>query len=709
MRVGVVVLCGFALGCSARPLEISTDTVETSVDLAVPDLGTADGHMPHDLSSWPHDLSLPIDLSSQDLNVTVDLLTSPDFASPPDLSPPHVSWFNMSLGLPPGQIDAVAADPTNAGIAYVATYGGGVEKTVDSGAHWQASSMGLLTMEVWTVVVDPANTLHLFAGTTLGLFESNDAGAHWFYRDYGGPGHTTDVEHIVFDPGQAHVVYLLDPSLGGPVYRSTDSGAHWASLGTPVTKYLEQLTIDPASSSHMYLTAGWQIWESHDTGGSWTQLATQPATATEGVYGVAYDPAQHTLCANSPHGTSISTNDGASWTVTLPYGTFGLGGNGPVFLPGRGFYAHTQNGLYHSTDCVTWTSLMSVIGGRQSISMDGSGVVYTVTSTAWGVWRSGTDGLTGWTEADEGIDNTEVVELRIDPVAPANLYVTLAAWTDPLYRTSDGASSWQFAAVGPIINIASNGNELIGSAYPHLYRSFDHGVTWETQTISHELVSFAFDPTDPLQQKLFAAVDDYSISGAPMIGIYASSDEGASFAPQSTATFYGYRIVADATHPGRLWVRGETTTTSGLYRSDDSGTTWNPIATPRSVATFAVAPSNGDTLYAVSEGPAPGVAFWVYRSVDGGASWTTAAQTTPNGIVSAIIVDPSDEQTVYLATAGNGVIVVVKSSDGGASWRSANDGLPGMWIGDFAIDPTQPQTIYAGTNAGVWKSTTGGE
>jgi photosystem II stability/assembly factor-like uncharacterized protein len=76
------------------------------------------------------------------------------------------------------------------------------------------------------------------------------------------------------------------------------------------------------------------------------------------------------------------------------------------------------------------------------------------------------------------------------------------------------------------------------------------------------------------------------------------------------------------------------------------------------------------------------------------------------GTVIAIAYDPTNPQIVYAGTFGSGVF---KSLDGGLTWTSVNRGLANLNIYSLAIDPQHPSTLYAGTYRGqVYKSTDGG-
>ena len=75
-------------------------------------------------------------------------------------------------------------------------------------------------------------------------------------------------------------------------------------------------------------------------------------------------------------------------------------------------------------------------------------------------------------------------------------------------------------------------------------------------------------------------------------------------------------------------------------------------------------------------------------------------------MVNALAIDPAHTSTVYAGTWGSGVY---KSTDGGATWSAVNTGLTDWMVDALAIDPANTSTIYVGTlYYGVHKSTDGG-
>ncbi len=144
----------------------------------------------------------------------------------------------------------------------------------------------------------------------------------------------------------------------------------------------------------------------------------------------------------------------------------------------------------------------------------------------------------------------------------------------------------------------------------------------------------------------------------------------------------------------------------GIWRTDNAGRTWKPVFDSQetgSIGALAVAPSNDDIIYAGSgEGlqrPDLSVGNGVYKSTDGGSTWTHLGLRDGQQIP-AIAVDSKDPNRLFVAVLGhpygpNTERGIFRSTDGGASftrilYRDENTGAY-----DVKIDPHDPQTIYA--------------
>jgi len=153
-------------------------------------------------------------------------------------------------------------------------------------------------------------------------------------------------------------------------------------------------------------------------------------------------------------------------------------------------------------------------------------------------------------------------------------------------------------------------------------------------------------------------------------------------------------------------------TDKGLYRSDDAGERWRPIAPPlRSYSVWALAidPVEPQIIYAGTGTPAPAALF---RSRDGGTSWEKtsmeAAETCPNvGVprVTGIAIDPTSRENVWVGLEVDGVR---RSTDGGDTWETINGAIPNLDVHNVAVAAGPPKTVVVVVNNDVYTSTNSG-
>lgn len=144
----------------------------------------------------------------------------------------------------------------------------------------------------------------------------------------------------------------------------------------------------------------------------------------------------------------------------------------------------------------------------------------------------------------------------------------------------------------------------------------------------------------------------------------------------------------------------------GVWRSDNAGRTWEPIFDAQPVASIgaiAVAPSDPNVIY-VGSGEADmrsdiSYGNGMYKSVDGGTSWTRIGLTDSRQI-GRVLVDPHDANVVYVAALGhaygpNKERGVFRSKDGGKSWTTVLFKNEDTGAIDLALDPANSKTILA--------------
>ncbi len=174
----------------------------------------------------------------------------------------------------------------------------------------------------------------------------------------------------------------------------------------------------------------------------------------------------------------------------------------------------------------------------------------------------------------------------------------------------------------------------------------------------------------------------------------------------------------------------------GIWRTDDAGRTWQPIfdgQSTGSIGALAVAPSDDNVVYAGSgEGlqrPDLAIGNGIYKSVDAGTTWTHLGlrdgQQIPN-----IAIDPKDPNRLFVAVLGhpygpNRERGIYRSTDGGTTFTQVLYRNENVGAYDVKIDPRDAQTVYATlwaarqapweigssfeiAGSGVYKSTDGG-
>ena len=165
-----------------------------------------------------------------------------------------------------------------------------------------------------------------------------------------------------------------------------------------------------------------------------------------------------------------------------------------------------------------------------------------------------------------------------------------------------------------------------------------------------------------------------------------------------------YALVADPSAAGTLYaaVYG-----GGVFKTTDGGASWTPSSPALrgwSVHALAIDPAKPRTLFAGT---------WdqgVWKTSDGGTTWKRVLYQPPQqAAILAIEIDPKNTQNVVAATDTGMNDGVFRSSDGGGSWTRSTEGLPANFrLFAMAMAPSSPATLYATPGEGVVKSTDGG-
>jgi photosystem II stability/assembly factor-like uncharacterized protein len=312
------------------------------------------------------------------------------------------------------------------------------------------------------------------------------------------------------------------------------------------------------------------------------------------------------------------------------------------------------------------------------------------------------------------------------------------AESDP--RRSDWSLRGPYCDTWPINHLVAD--EATGHLYgggggewegPAVWKSTDLGATW---TKSSE--GFAYGDGEPPIKSVWSVAPgkDRIYAGVDPAGLFASEDGGATWRhvaglrdhpsrphwQPGGAGLVLHHILRHPDDPDQLWVG---ISTAGVFHSADSGATWQPRNSGtrcdfvpegadrypefgQCVHSIAMAAGGTGRLYQQNH-------CGMYRSGDGGRSWTSIENGLPSSFGFGTAAHPRDPATLWLVPlngdvqgryAPDGKLAVWRTRDSGESWQALRNGLPQqnafvcVLRQAMATDRLDPTGVYVGTNSG---------
>ena len=204
-------------------------------------------------------------------------------------------------------------------------------------------------------------------------------------------------------------------------------------------------------------------------------------------------------------------------------------------------------------------------------------------------------------------------------------------------------------------------------------------------------------------------------------GLWKTENRGITFRPvfDDGGSFTLCCVVVDPKDSNVVWLgTGENTSQrsahfgDGVYKSTDAGKTWKRVGLEKSehIGKILIDPRNSNVVYVASQGPlwSTGGERGLYKTTDGGATWTRVLHISDDTGISDIVFQPGKPDVVYASAyqrrravgqmiGGGPEAGIFKTMDGGKKWTRLSRGLPREDTGrvGLAVDSRNPNRVYA--------------
>ena len=601
------------------------------------------------------------------------------------------NWINLGLN-DSERIAKILVDPVNANTVYVCATGKlwsdsdqrGVYRTTDGGKTWTKVLKGVnASTGCGTMSMDSKNPQTLYAsmwdfrrqGWTFrsggegpnafsgsGLFKSTDGGTSWSELDdkstQGLPPKPWGRIAVTVAPSKPNVVYATIeaamPKDG--LYRSDDGGKTWVALDRSQNMiwrpfYFATLIVDPKDENKIYKPDG-SLIASNDGGKSFSNIS---GGAHGDFHDVWIDP------DNTDH--LITGDDGGLWYSYDGGNRWWKAENLPI------------SQFYHVS--VDMDRPYHVYGGLQDNSSWVGDSEYPggISNSRWENMYGG-DGF--WMFVDPSNPDYIYAEAQGGYIGRVNRKTHEVRGIQPLPQYKEGKLRFNWNT--PIhVSPTQNGTIYLGAQF--LFRSRDHGQTWER--ISPDLTT-----NDPEKQK--------------------QEQSGGITVDNSSAEMHTtiYSIAESPKNANLIWVG---TDDGNLQLTRNGGKTWTNVVSnigglPRNAWVSSIDAGHFDegTAYATFDLHMFGdLRPFVYKTTDFGKTWTSMvpANSRMRGYAHVVKEDLVNRDLMFVGTEF-GLWV---SLDGGKQWAQYKGGdLPSVAVRDLAIHPRDHDLVIATHGRGIW-------
>jgi photosystem II stability/assembly factor-like uncharacterized protein len=633
---------------------------------------------------------------------------------------------------------------------------------------WQSIGPHNMGGRTLALAFNPQNPNTIYAGSASGgLWRSFSRGvgaSAWKYVPTGFP--ILGVSSIVFAPNDSSTIYIGT----GEVYSYQNVGT---GAGDRLTRG----------------TYGIGILKSTDGGNTWSKSLDWSYNQRRGIWAIKVNPLNsNTVWAATTEGTYKSYNAGTTWTKvhsTVMANDLVINQEDTsIVVVVCGNFFSSGHGLYRTTDAGTsWikktSGLPTTFGGKPQLSICESdpSIIFASFGNGYYVGNSNnaswlcksTDSGNSWsiiTQQDYSqYQGWYAHDVAVNPSDPDEVIaVGIGIWKstnggkDLLFKSTGSSSAGQIPPGDPegtsryshsdhhdVVYYPTNRNIIYFANDGGIFRSTDGGDTFEGCNGAYQTTQFynGFSISRTDSQLCMGGLQDngtliyrgttawqkWAIGGdgcwtainakndSIMFGswqglnVLKSTNRGQSFfnipVPGSGgSTNFVAPFVSGKSNPQIMYAGRDI-----VYRSTNGGSSWtstnngNPV-NGDAFFTMAISHQNTNVVYVATfprfHSPQ------VFRTLTSGSSWQNITGTLPDRVPGDITVDPNNDENVYITFLGFGSSHVFKSNDRGNNWIDIGTGLPDVPASAIVIDPDYPDHIYIGNDLGIYVSLDGG-
>ena len=607
-----------------------------------------------------------------------------NFVSAPEgsLAAEALTWTALGPGNVGGRTRAFKFVPGSSTTIYAAGVAGGVWKSTNTGGSWSALGDAMANMAVTALLIDPSNTMVIYAGTGEGYFNS-------------------------------------DRVQGAGIFKSIDGGVTWSQLSATNNSnfsFINDLVFDPGNSAIIYAATGNGLYRSIDSGTSWTQMIN--ASNSNGCMKVVYRSDVDTAIAScgtfAPTATSNGIWQSTNASVASPTWTHVVGPTGSGATQTLANMGRISLAIAPSNQLIVYALIAC-----RAATVNACGTNNAYNDGLLAVYQS-TDGGATWS-------SKYTSTLSTTSVANADLLLTNPIFARFVPCFGSGSNSFlnqgwydNVIAVDPL----DSARVWVGGI--DLWRSDDSGATWGVA--SYWWVTPGTDP-EYVHADQHGIVFDPGFNGTTNAIVYATDDGGlwksvdARAAVGTNGTNTSANSLCDNTVPAIAWTNlnngyGVTQYYHGtVYPSgtqyfagaQDNGTTRGTDGSPNAWTTILGGDGGWTAIDKNTSGSgtvlyAENTRISVSKSANNGGSFANAI-TGISGATCGLFINPfqmDPNNTQELFTSSN---VLWRTSNAAVSWTQASAAVLGAACGgetfsNYAIAPGNSDLLVAGTNQG---------